>query len=56
MVLLDGDPLADLAQLRQVRLTLRGDRYYRAAELHQAIGVRRFVQTDAVAAAATAGD
>jgi imidazolonepropionase-like amidohydrolase len=56
MVLLDGDPLADLAQLRQVRLTLRGDRYYRAAELHQAIGVRPFVQTDAVAAAATAGD
>ncbi len=48
MILLDGDPLADLAALRRVTLTLRGDRYYRPAELHQAIGVRPFVATEAV--------
>jgi imidazolonepropionase-like amidohydrolase len=46
MVLLDGDPLADLSALRRVSLTLRGNRYYRAAELHKAIGVRPFVASE----------
>lgn len=53
MTLIDGDPLADLAALRRVTLTLRGDRYYHAAELHQAIGVRPFVASEAVVASST---
>lgn len=51
LVLVDGDPLTDLSALRKVVLTLRGNRYYRAAELHQAVGIRPFVAPDAVAAA-----
>jgi hypothetical protein len=43
LVLLDGDPLADIGQVRRTVMTLRGDRYYRAAELHEAVGIRPFV-------------
>lgn len=43
LVLLDGDPLTDISNIRRTVLTLRGDRYYRAADLHQAVGIRPFV-------------
>jgi imidazolonepropionase-like amidohydrolase len=56
LILIDGDPLADLAALRRVTMTLRGDRYYRAVELHEAIGVKPFVAETAVMADRVAKD
>jgi len=44
LVLLDGDPLTDMSNIRRTVLTLRGSRYYRAAELHEAVGIRPFVE------------
>jgi len=46
MILVEGDPLTDLSALRRVHLTLRGNRYYRPSELHQAIGIKPFVAAD----------
>lgn len=47
LVLLDGDPLTDISNIRRTVLTLRGDRYYRAADLHEAVGIRPFVAHEA---------
>lgn len=40
LVLVDGDPLANLSDLRNTVLTIKGGVVYRAAALHEAIGVK----------------
>ena len=38
--LVDGDPLADLSQLRKLTIVVRGGTLYDSAELYRAVGVR----------------
>jgi imidazolonepropionase-like amidohydrolase len=38
--LVDGDPLADLSQLRKVTMVVRGGTVHDSAELYRAVGVR----------------
>ncbi|HUH05104.1 MAG TPA: amidohydrolase family protein, partial [Kofleriaceae bacterium] len=40
LVLVDGDPLADISDLRKTVLTIKGGVVYRPEALHQAIGIR----------------
>jgi hypothetical protein len=39
-LLIDGDPLADLTQLRKVTTVVRGGTVHESAELYRAVGVR----------------
>ena len=43
IVLLDGDPLADISAIRRPVLSIRGSRMYRPDALYREIGVRPFV-------------
>lgn len=45
LVLIDGDPLADIGALRRTALVFRGDRLYRPDVLYRAIGVKPFVDS-----------
>ncbi|MCF7220628.1 amidohydrolase family protein [Marilutibacter chinensis] len=43
LVLFDGDPTADIADIRKVAFVLQGDRAYYPSEIHEALGIRPFV-------------
>lgn len=43
VVLIDGDPMKNIADIRKVSLVVKGDQYFRPDELHKAIGVKPFV-------------
>jgi hypothetical protein len=48
LVLVDGDPLKRISDLRRVVTTVRGGTVYKSAELYESVGVRRW-QQDGVA-------
>jgi Amidohydrolase family len=43
IVLIDGDPIKNIADIRKVSLVVKGEHYFRPDELHKAIGVKPFV-------------
>lgn len=46
LILVDGDPLDDISNVRRVALVFRGDRVYRTDALYREVGVRPFVVSD----------
>ena len=42
MILIDGNPLENISDIRRVELTIMDGRLYRAAELYEAVGVKHF--------------
>ena len=44
LILVDGDPTADIAAIRNVATVLKGDTLYYPAEIHQSLGVAPFVK------------
>lgn len=43
LVLFDGDPTRDIADIRKVAFVLQGDRAYYPSEIHEAMGIKPFV-------------
>ncbi len=43
VVLIDGDPMTNMSDIRKVSLVVKGKHYFRPDELHKAIGVKPFV-------------
>lgn len=46
LVLVNGDPTKNMADLRKTRFVFKGNNYYKSAELHKALGVKPFIKTD----------
>ena len=44
LILVDGDPTADIAAIRQVAMVLKGDTVYYPSEIHQALGIKPFAE------------
>jgi Amidohydrolase family len=44
LVLIDGDPTADIAALRRVALVIKGDRAYYPSEIYEALGIKPFAE------------
>ena len=42
LILVDGDPTADISTIRQVAMVLKGDTVYYPSEIHQALGIKPF--------------
>jgi imidazolonepropionase-like amidohydrolase len=42
LVLIDGNPLENMSDLRRATLVIKGDRYYQPAEVFQAINIKPF--------------
>lgn len=42
LVLIDGDPLANIADIRKVALVVKGDVAYYPSEIHEALGIKPF--------------
>ena len=42
MVLIDGDPTRDIADIRKVALVIKGDRAYYPSEIYEALGIKPF--------------
>jgi hypothetical protein len=54
LILVDGDPTADIADIRKVALVLKGDTAYYPSEIFDALGVAPFAASVKVEGAATA--
>jgi imidazolonepropionase-like amidohydrolase len=50
LVLVDGDPTKDIADIRKVALVIKGDTAYYPDEIHEALGIKPFVPAVKVAA------
>ncbi len=44
LVALDGNPLDDIRAVRKTAMTLKGDRLYRPAAIHEALGIEPFTE------------
>lgn len=44
LILIDGDPTRDIADIRKVALVVKGETAYYPSEIHQAIGIRPFAE------------
>ena len=44
LLLIDGDPTKNIADIRKVSLVFKGSNYYKSAELHKVLGVKPFVE------------
>jgi hypothetical protein len=51
IVLIDGDPTANIADIRNVALVIKGGTAYYPAEIHEALGIKPFVPAVKVSAA-----
>ncbi|MFC3551752.1 amidohydrolase family protein [Lysobacter cavernae] len=51
LVLIDGDPTVNIADIRKVALVLKGDTAYYPSEIHEALGIRPFAAPVKVSAA-----
>ena len=40
LILVDGDPTTNMADIRKVRTVIRGDRRYDSAQLFESIGIK----------------
>jgi len=49
LVLIDGDPTKDIADIRKVALVLKGDTAYYPEEIHEALGIKPFAPAVRVA-------
>ena len=45
LVLIDGNPLEDMAEIRKTTLVIKGDRLYKSDELYESIGVMPFIES-----------
>lgn len=45
LILVDGDPTENMADLRKTSIVFKGNNYYKSAELHKALGIKPFVKT-----------
>ena len=48
LVLVDGDPTADISDIRKVSYVLKDGVGYAPAELYEALGIRRFADPPSV--------
>ena len=55
LILLTGNPLADVSAVRRATLVVKGDAYYQPDRLYEAVGVRPFVESERLPAAKPAG-
>lgn len=44
LILLDGNPLDNISDIRKVALVIKGERAYLPAKLHQSVGIKPFAQ------------
>jgi imidazolonepropionase-like amidohydrolase len=44
LILVDGDPVADISAIRRVALVMKGGAVYYPAEIYEALGIRRFTE------------
>ncbi len=44
LVLIEGDPTADITALRRVALVIKGDRAYYPSEIYEALGIKPFTE------------
>ncbi len=51
IVLIDGDPTANIADIRNVALVIKGSTVYYPSEIHEALGIKPFVPAVKVSAA-----
>jgi len=56
LVLIDGDPTADIGALRRVALVIKGTRAYYPSEIYEAIGIKPFAEPVRVQRAARSAD
>jgi imidazolonepropionase-like amidohydrolase len=56
LILVDGDPTRDIADLRRVALVLKGDRAYYPAEVYEALGIRPFAEPLRLSAPGNGGE
>lgn len=45
VILVDGDPIANMSDIRKVSLVVKGNHYYHSDQLHKAVGVKPFVSS-----------
>ena len=43
VILIDGDPLTNMSDIRKISLVVKGDNFYKPAELYKVLGVKPFV-------------
>jgi hypothetical protein len=43
VILVDGDPVANMSDIRKVSMVVKGNHYYHSDELHKVVGVKPFV-------------
>jgi hypothetical protein len=51
LILVDGDPTANMADIRRISLVMKGGTVYYPAEVYEAVGVKRFVDPPQVTSA-----
>ena len=51
LVLIDGDPTANISDIRRISLVMKGGTVYFPAEVYEAVGIKRFVEPPPVRAA-----
>lgn len=44
VILVEGDPVADISDIRKISMVMKGGAAYYPAEIYEAIGVRRFTE------------
>ena len=45
LILLDGDPFADISAIRRAVLVVKGDTLYRPDQLYESVNVKPFVKS-----------
>ena len=53
LIVIDGDPLADIRNTRNVELTITGGKMYNAADLWRSVGFKPWQKSDLVGAGKT---
>ncbi len=51
LLLVNGDPIADISAMRHISMVMKGGVIYYPAEVYEAVGVQRFVEPPVVVAA-----
>ena len=48
LLLIDGDPLQNIEDIRKINLVIKADHYFDPYELHRQLGVKPFVKEEAL--------